>query len=54
MPAFRTWSESTGAKRDWNDDIVDLIRIPVFWTEFDVVFHSLGSERAKGKGWVAP
>lgn len=28
MPAFRTWSESTGAKRDWKDDIVDLIRIP--------------------------
>lgn len=40
--------------RDWNDDIVDLVRIPVFWTEIDVAFHSLGSERAKGKGWVAP
>ena len=33
---------------------VDLIHIPVVWTEFDVAFHSLGSERAKGKGWVAP
>lgn len=40
--------------RPYNDGIVDLIRIPVFWTELDVAFHSLGSERAKGKGWVAP
>ena len=40
----------------YNDGIVDLdqIRIPVLWTELDVAFHSLGSEKAKGKGWVAP
>ena len=38
----------------YNDGIVDLFRIPVLWTELDVAFHSLGSEKAKGKGWVAP
>ncbi|VVA36112.1 Hypothetical predicted protein [Prunus dulcis] len=40
----------------YNEGIVDLdqIRIPVLWTELDVAFHSLGSEKAKGKGWVAP
>lgn len=37
--------------RPYNDGIVDLIRMKVFWTELDVAFHSLGSKRAKGKGW---
>jgi hypothetical protein len=40
--------------RPYNDGLFDLIRIQVFWTELDVAFHSLGSERAKGKGLVAP
>lgn len=34
--------------------IIDLIRIQVVWTKLDVAFHSFGSERVKGKGWVAP
>lgn len=34
--------------------IIDLIRIPVVWAKLDVAFHSLGSERVKGKGWAAP
>lgn len=38
--------------RSYNDGIVNLIPIQVFWTELDLTF--LGSERAKGKGWVAP
>lgn len=40
--------------RSYNDGIVNLIPIQVFWTKLDLTFHSLGSERAKGKGWVAP
>ena len=42
--------------RSYNDGIVNLIPIPVFWTKLDLTFHSLGSERAKVacKGWVAP